>query len=70
MKLSIRQRLIIWAEGSRWARPLWIKWIIRRDQKLAATEYDKIPDVEGYVEQCRGTLVMDRPNPPRTFRMK
>jgi hypothetical protein len=45
---KLRRRFILWAERTKWARPLWINWMVKRDAKLCAEEFDKQPDAEGY----------------------
>jgi hypothetical protein len=42
MKLTARQKFIIWMEDHKRLRNLWVRWMARRDRKLANAEFDKV----------------------------
>lgn len=58
MKLTRRQKFIVWAEDHKWVRAIWVAWVIHRDKRLAATEFDKVVGGEnlGAVYRHDGTI--------------
>lgn len=42
MRLTLRQRFVIWVDARRWIRSLFLKRAIRNDERLAAEEFDKV----------------------------
>jgi hypothetical protein len=40
--MTLRERLIVWADNKPWMGRLYVAGATRRDKKLAATEFDKV----------------------------
>lgn len=58
MKLTRRQKLIVWMEDHKLVRSIWVWFMVRRDLKLAEQEFDKVTGGErlGPVYRKDGTI--------------
>lgn len=69
-RATLRQKVIVWLHHPGWRQRIYVYLADRHNRKLANEEYDKIADVEGYVDRLRNTVIVESPPEVRVFKVK